>query len=86
MANKGDIKDETATAASVKYFTRAEVAKHVNSSDVWIIIHNDVYNVTSFCNEVAIFTLNITKINLQFGPLFSTSISYRYFVKFLHIF
>lgn len=51
-----DIKDEsTAAATSVKLFTRAEVAKHADSMDTWIIIHNKVYNVTPFLNEVTIF-------------------------------
>lgn len=55
MAGKDDIKNKNATAAPVKLFTRAEVAKHAQSSEIWIIIHNKVYNVTSFLNEVALF-------------------------------
>ncbi|XP_018051586.1 PREDICTED: cytochrome b5-like [Atta colombica] len=52
MATK-DLKDDTATATSTgKLFTRAEVEKHTETSkDTWIIIHNNVYNVTSFLNE-----------------------------------
>lgn len=50
MADK-DIKNKNATAAPVKLFTRAEVAKHAQSSEVWIIVHDKVYNVTSFLNE-----------------------------------
>ena len=58
MATK-DLKDDTATATSTgKFFTRAEVEKHTETSkDTWIIIHNNVYNVTSFLNEVAVFLL-----------------------------
>jgi alkylation response protein AidB-like acyl-CoA dehydrogenase len=33
-----------------KSFTRAEVAKHNKREDCWIIIENDVYNVTKFIN------------------------------------
>jgi len=56
MATK-DLKDDTATTTSTsKLFTRAEVEKHIETSkDIWIIIHNNVYNVTSFLNEVAVF-------------------------------
>ncbi|XP_014488146.1 PREDICTED: cytochrome b5 isoform X2 [Dinoponera quadriceps] len=50
MAEK-DIKDKTTNAAPPKFFTRAEVAEHVGSTNTWIIIHNKVYNVTSFLNE-----------------------------------
>lgn len=54
MATK-DVKDDAATSAN-KLFTRAEVVKHVETSkDTWIIIHNNVYNVSSFLNEVAVF-------------------------------
>ncbi|XP_011871800.1 PREDICTED: cytochrome b5 isoform X2 [Vollenhovia emeryi] len=45
-------KDDTAATSTGKLFTREEVTKHVDTSkDVWIIIHNDVYNVTPFLNE-----------------------------------
>lgn len=53
MATKDvkDVKDETAASSESKLFTRAEVAKHTDPKDTWIIIHNNVYNVTSFLNE-----------------------------------
>lgn len=38
-------------SGSKKLFTRAEVAKHYDSKDTWIIIHNKVYNVTAFLSE-----------------------------------
>ncbi|XP_028048423.1 cytochrome b5 isoform X2 [Monomorium pharaonis] len=53
MATK-DVKDDTTPAASYtgNMFTRAEVAKHAETSkDTWIIIHNNVYNVSQFLNE-----------------------------------
>ncbi|KAG5312145.1 PREDICTED: cytochrome b5-like isoform X1 [Acromyrmex echinatior] len=51
MATK-DLKDDTAATSAGKLFTRAEVEKHSETSkDTWIIIHNNVYNVTSFLNE-----------------------------------
>jgi len=55
--------NDTTTSTS-KLFTRAEVAKHSETSkDTWIIIHNNVYNVTPFLNEVALFPP--TKKNLD---------------------
>ena len=34
-------------------YRRAEVAKKNNSQGAWIVIHNSVYNVTEFLNEVS---------------------------------
>lgn len=45
-----DVKDN----APAKLFTRAEVLKHNKATDIWVIIHNKVYDVTKFLNEVAI--------------------------------
>lgn len=50
-----DIKDDTSATSSSKFFTRAEVAKHTEPNDTWIIIHNNVYNVTPFLTEVTVF-------------------------------
>lgn len=52
MATK-DVKNDAAAATSAnKLFTRAEVVKHTETSkDTWIIIHNNIYNVSSFLNE-----------------------------------
>ncbi|ALC41660.1 Cyt-b5, partial [Drosophila busckii] len=35
----------------VKTFTRAEVAKHNTNKDTWLLIHNNIYDVTAFLNE-----------------------------------
>ncbi|XP_055858918.1 cytochrome b5 [Episyrphus balteatus] len=36
---------------SDKLFTRADVTKHNSNKDCWLIIHNNIYDVTSFLNE-----------------------------------
>lgn len=37
----------------VKLFTLAEVAKHNTNKKSWICIHNVIYDVTEFLNEVS---------------------------------
>jgi cytochrome b involved in lipid metabolism len=32
-------------------FTVAQVGEHNNSSDVWVIIHNKVYDLTAFLDD-----------------------------------
>jgi cytochrome b involved in lipid metabolism len=39
--------------ASPKLYRRDEVANKNNSQGAWIVIHNSVYNVTEFLNEVS---------------------------------
>jgi cytochrome b involved in lipid metabolism len=36
-----------------KLYTREEVAKKNNRQGAWIIIHNSVYDVTEFMDEVS---------------------------------
>lgn len=40
---------------TVKKFTIAEVKEHNTPDDLWLIIHDKVYNVTKFLNEVIDF-------------------------------
>lgn len=49
MASQDSVTD---APKKLKVYSRAEVAKHKDSKDTWIIIHNYVYNVTEFLNEV----------------------------------
>lgn len=44
--------NSTADTVSTKLYTRAEVLKHNESNDLWLIIHNKVYDVTSFLDKV----------------------------------
>jgi len=32
-------------------YTKAQVQEHNNKSSVWVLIHNDIYDVTPFLNE-----------------------------------
>lgn len=41
------------TVEEVKLFSLAEVGKHNSNRSSWITIHNDVYDVTQFLNEVS---------------------------------
>ncbi|XP_076233182.1 cytochrome b5 isoform X2 [Calliopsis andreniformis] len=43
--------NSTVDTATTKLYTRAEVFKHTENNDLWIIIHNKVYNLSSFLNE-----------------------------------
>lgn len=45
--------------ADPKLYRRDEVAKNNSSQSGWIIIHNSVYNVTEFLNEVSLTTCYI---------------------------
>lgn len=40
-------------AGSVKKFTMAEVKEHNTATDLWTVIHDRVYDVTKFQNEVS---------------------------------
>lgn len=44
--------ESTNVGESLPKFTRAEVSQHNNLKETWIIIHNNVYDVTNFLNEV----------------------------------
>lgn len=40
------------TSLETKIYTLAEIAKHNDNKETWIIIDNSVYDVTAFLNEV----------------------------------
>lgn len=40
------------TPEGVAKYTRSEVSQHNNLKETWLIIHNNVYDVTNFLNEV----------------------------------
>lgn len=37
----------------VKFYTREEISKHNTNKNNWLIIHNNVYDVSEFLNEVS---------------------------------
>lgn len=39
---------------SAKTYSLAEIAKHNSNASSWLIIHNNIYDVTAFLNEVRI--------------------------------
>lgn len=45
-------KETSSSSTGTKLFSREEVAKYSDSKETWLIIHNNVYNVTAFLNEV----------------------------------
>lgn len=47
-----------ASTSTTKFYTRAEVAKHNDSKSTWFIIHNSIYDVSKFLNEVRIIILH----------------------------
>jgi cytochrome b involved in lipid metabolism len=59
--NEGDVdfvktnRKKKANDAKVKltkdYYTMEEVSKHNNSEDAWIVIHDSIYNITTFQHE-----------------------------------
>lgn len=49
-----------------KQYTLAEVKAHNNNQSSWIVINNNVYDVTAFLNEVRLFFL---KHRIQFFDL-----------------
>lgn len=44
--------EQVETSTTIKHYTRAEVAEHNDNKKTWIIIHNNVYDLTNFLNEV----------------------------------
>lgn len=51
-------------AGSVKKFTMAEVKEHNTATDLWTVIHDKVYDVTKFQNEVS-FTYVLLLLTLR---------------------
>lgn len=41
-----------AVASDVKYYTLEQIRLHNMSNDTWLIIHDKVYDITSFLEEV----------------------------------
>ncbi|KAJ8400511.1 hypothetical protein AAFF_G00396350 [Aldrovandia affinis] len=48
---EGGNKTDTVSESNVKYYTLEEIQHHNMSKDSWLIIHDKVYDVTSFLEE-----------------------------------
>lgn len=55
------------SSEGTKTFTRAEVAKHNTNKDTWLLIHNNVYDVTAFLNEVRVCWRRRNAYTLELG-------------------
>lgn len=42
------------TDTEIKQYSLAEIATHNSNKSAWIVIHNNIYDVTAFLNEVCI--------------------------------
>lgn len=43
----------TESETSVKTYSLEEISKHNSNQSSWIVIHNNIYDVTKFLNEVS---------------------------------
>lgn len=48
----GILPSEDTSESNVKYYTLEEIQAHNLSKDTWLIIHDKVYDITSFLEEV----------------------------------
>lgn len=49
--NRPQVSSAPSVTTSVKTYTLTDVAKHDTKSDCWLVIENNVYNVTSFIDQ-----------------------------------
>lgn len=40
-----------------KEYSLSQVKKHNNNQGAWVVIHNEIFDVTSFLNEVSCYIL-----------------------------
>lgn len=50
-------KDEQISNTTTKVYTLAEIAEHKTTDSCWIVIHDKVYDVTKFLDEVSVFSI-----------------------------
>ncbi|KAM7424136.1 hypothetical protein PAMA_000470 [Pampus argenteus] len=50
-ANNTNVEENGETDGCVKYYTLEEIRVHNMNSDTWLIIHDKVYDITSFLEE-----------------------------------
>lgn len=59
----------------VKTFSLAEIAKNNSNQSSWIIIHNNVYDVTPFLNEVSAFFWGFFLLGSRYRMIFERSLA-----------
>lgn len=50
---------------STKVISLNEVAQHKSKNDLWLVIHNKVYDITSFVVEVSLITVYVWTISIN---------------------
>lgn len=80
--NNQQLFDTNMTESSVKTFSLAEIAEHNSNSSSWVVIHNNIYDVTAFLNEVRIqlwfvFLFNLFVCALRWDGNWSKVIRHR---------
>lgn len=50
--SKSNEKNGESADGGVKYYTLEDIRVHNMSNDTWLIIHNKIYDITSFLEEV----------------------------------
>lgn len=51
-ASNATVKENGETESGEKYYTLEEIRAHNTSKETWVIIHDKVYDITSFLEEV----------------------------------
>ena len=65
IKNSVDTDDVTETSDKcVKYYTLEEITAHNTSKDTWLIIHDKVYDVASFLEEVRPVSCRLGRLRL----------------------
>lgn len=68
-------------------YTFAEVKNHNNNQSTWIVVHNNVYDVTAFLNEVIVskYFTSVTKLVVDRPWGFENKQAYNYQFREINI-
>lgn len=62
-------------SSKVKVFTLEDVRKHNKPDDLWIVIHDKVYDLTKFASEVRLHTITCCNSN-YYSRTYNSSLSF----------